>query len=190
MVSKPLAGIGIAAVVATGAALLIWLGSDPGLSEGTRGAPAPAGGSTSGGTSSNGAVAGGPAATDPASADAGIPTISTADSNLALCQVRSAAITSLLAGTRGPARYEALRDAVPALGERLQEVQDAAHGRPALTPVITTVQRVYTDWSTALTSYDAGRTSASAKALRSASTRIAGLDSTLRTALPASVKCT
>ena len=189
MVSRPLAAAGITAMIVAGAALLFALGSEPGLSEGAGGTPVPlASRDASGGTFSNEALAG-PGATDPASAGADIPALSTADPNLALCQVRSAAITALLAGTRGRARYEALRTAVPALGQRLQQVQDAAQSRPALAPVITTVRAVYTDWSTALTSYDAGRTRTSDTALRRASTRIARLDATLRTALPASATC-
>ena len=170
MLSRPAAASVIVLGLSGAAAVFFGLTSEPGLHAGTRLAPVPA---ASGDYAPTGIVL----------------ALSEQESTLALCEIRSAQIKALLGGTSGQDQYQALRDAIPTLNARIHQVQSAASGRPAIRPVLTSVQRLYRDWLAALTSYDSGETAASTRAMRSANTRYSSLNEALKKALPASARC-
>lgn len=184
MVSRPAAGIAALAIIAAAAGVMVWLGSEPGLSARHDGSAPVAGPSQDSLEPAPGATGGTAGATA-----AALPAVSAQDAVSALCQVRATQIAGLLAGTTGTARFEALREAVPVLGERVLDVQDAADHRPAIEPVLATVRAVHQDWAIALTAYDGRQTATARAALDRATGRIATLNLTLRTALPASARC-
>ncbi len=180
MLSKPAIGV-VAAVVIAGAAggyLLSRSGSGATGQPASRASVASpsATGSASPVLADPSAAASGGSSAQSSPASAQTPAISTKEATLALCQVRSRSIQSMLAGAPQAGEYEVLRDAIPALGDRIQEIQLAAQGRPHLQPVLTVTQGIYQDWSEALKLHDGGNDTKAAKALRNASSELDQVD--------------
>jgi hypothetical protein len=102
----------------------------------------------------------------------------------ALCRLEPRRVTELLVGATGDERYEALRDAIPELGTRLENLRTAAGGRPGVQPVIARVTALHGDWQVALQAHDEGDAGRGKAALARADADVAAVGAAMRVPLP------
>jgi hypothetical protein len=108
----------------------------------------------------------------------------------ALCRLEPRRVTELLMGATGDEQYEALRDAIPELHTRLENLRAAAGERPGVQPVIAGVAALHGDWQVALQAHDDGDTGRGRAALARAGADVAAVGVALRGPLPNPSVCT
>jgi len=116
-------------------------------------------------------------------AQSGTVTVPRERAAAALCEVVPASVKGLAGIARQPAP-ENLRDGIPLLAERVDELRLAAEGRPALAPVVTRLDRVLALWRQAVAATDAGHAATSSADVASAQKLLGGLDADLKAAYP------
>jgi len=117
-------------------------------------------------------------------AQSGTATTSRQDAAAALCRIEPATLRGLTRLSSSQARVENLRDGLPALQDRLSQLQLVATGRPALTPVIKDLTRVERAWTAAITAADGGHHAKAVAALAAADRQLAVLGPHLDAAYP------
>ncbi len=102
----------------------------------------------------------------------------------ALCAIRPVSVSKLTKISTKASALENLRDGLPLLHDQISEVQLAAQGRASLTPVLHRLNRLYGEWSTALTAHDAGRDATARTAMTAAKKQVVALSADLDAAFP------
>lgn len=103
---------------------------------------------------------------------------------VALCRAQPDAVRDLTKIAKNAPALENLRDGLPQLEEKLNEVQLAAEGRPALNPVVTRLTNIRNLWRAALEASDRGLAKEADAAMAEADLQLGKLSGDIDKAYP------